>query len=156
MSFKVSLDCLRLGRDRPQRASECSQVLSPEQPFSHDNHNRITAKSWLDLGLRLPMSSKKESSRQRPPSKSKTPEVLGNVPVRGWERDRSRSDWFGGTVIKQMLGVLCGGQGRVGSSGWLAAAAALPSVLQEEVAYDGQNHHDADPKEHSNHHFKGT
>lgn len=55
-----------------------------------------------------------------------------------------------------MLGVLCGGQRRVGSGGWLAATAALPSVLQEEVAYDGQNHHDADPKEHSNHHFKGT
>lgn len=72
------------------------------------------------------------------------------------ERDWSRSDWFGGTVVKQMLGVLCGGQRRVGSGGWLAAAAALPSVLQEEVAYDGQNHHDADPKEHSNHHFKGT
>lgn len=84
MSFRVSLDCLRLGRDRPQRASECSQALSPELPFSQDNHNHITAKSWLDLGLRLPMSSKKEPSRHRPPIKRKTPEVFGNVPVCGW------------------------------------------------------------------------
>lgn len=34
--------------------------------------------------------------------------------------------------------------------------AVLLSVLQEEVADDRQDHHDADPEEHGNHYLKGT
>lgn len=37
-----------------------------------------------------------------------------------------------------------------------AAAVLLPPVLQEEVADDHQDHHDADPKEHGDHYLKGT
>lgn len=44
-------------------------------------------------------------------SKNRTPEVSGSAPVLGW-RERARgSDWFGGTAVKEMLGVLCGGEG---------------------------------------------
>lgn len=99
---------------------------------------------------------KKKPFRHRPLPKNKTPEVLGNVPVRGWRERGCRSDWFGGTVVKQMLGVLCGGEGGVGSGGRLTATAVLPPVLQEEVADDHQDHHDADAEEDSNHHLKGT
>lgn len=88
-------------------------------------------------------------------SKNRTPEVLGSAPLLAWRGRGCRSDWFGGTAVKQTLSVLCGGEGGVGSSGWLMPAAVLP-FLQEEIANDGQDHHDADPEEHSNHYLKGT
>lgn len=34
--------------------------------------------------------------------------------------------------------------------------AVLLLFLQEEVANEHQDHHDADPEEHSNHYLKGT
>lgn len=66
------------------------------------------ARSWSDA---INVFEVRESFRHRPVSKNRTPEVLGNAPVLGSRERGCRSDWFGGTAVKQMLSVLCGGEG---------------------------------------------
>lgn len=82
---ELSLDCLKLGRDRHQRASKCSQILSfQSSQLSRTITISSTAKSWLDLGLMLQMSSNRKSpSGASLYLKDKTPKVLGSVPMLG-------------------------------------------------------------------------
>lgn len=71
-----------------------------------------------------------------------------------------RSNGLCSTVVNQVLCVLSGGEdwreSGVRSSSWLASSAIGLSVLEQEVTQDCQHNHDADTKEYSNAHFKGT
>lgn len=88
---EFSLDCLRLERDRHQRASECSQVLSPEQPFSQDNHNhyyhQIMARSWPHATNVFKKKKKKSPSGTGPCLKTKLQKFLGISQCAAGERE---------------------------------------------------------------------